>query len=222
MVLIGLIGGTGDLGSALAVHLTKKNEVLLGSRSIERARSTVDEIIREKNYDYIKSNLKPSENTSVVNECDLLILTVPHGNALETIQSLAPKFRGNQTLISAAASVARSGDEFTTDVNDSGKSIAQMIQESLPESVRVAAAFQTVPANILYREKEISADVPVTADNKEVYQNAASVISEVEGLRPLYLGTLRLSGEVERLTAFLLNIGKRNGLKSPTVKFPSF
>jgi 8-hydroxy-5-deazaflavin:NADPH oxidoreductase len=222
MTTIGLIGGTGDLGTALAVHLSKQNEMLLGSRSMDKAKTAVEEILKDKDHDYLKQNLKPAENSTVVASCGILILTVPHGNTLETISGLASKFRGDQILISATASVSRNEDEFTVDPNDGEKSIAVRIREILPGSVRVAAAFQTVPANILYREKEISADVPVAAESREVYEKVASIVSQIAGLRPLYLGSLRQAGEVERMTSFLLNIGKRNGLKSPTIKFLSF
>lgn len=222
MTLVGLIGGTGDLGSALAVHFSKKHVVMLGSRSKDRAISAVEEINREKNHKYLIQNLRPAENSEVVMLADFLVLTVPHESALETITNLSSKFRGNQVLVSAAAAVTRVGEEFAVDEDATGKSLAQKMRDILPEAVRVAAAFQTIPATILYREKEISADVPVAAESVKVYEVVASFVSEIEGLRPLFLGTLRQSGEVERLTSLLLNLGKRNGLKSPTVKFPSF
>jgi 8-hydroxy-5-deazaflavin:NADPH oxidoreductase len=222
MSLVGLIGGTGDLGRALALHLAKKHPVLLGSRDEKKAKLVVDEILAEKGYDYLARNLKPAENSAVVTACEILVLTVPHGNALETVVGLATKFRGDQTLISAAASVSKNGEEFKSSRSELNPSITQKIKAVVPETVRVAAAFQTVPANILYRERDISADVPVAAQSAEAYGIAASLISEIQGLRPLFLGSLELSGDIEGLTALLLNIGKRNGLKSPTLKFPSF
>jgi len=222
MTLLGLLGGTGDLGCALAIHLSKKHELMLGSRNIEKAKATVDEIIAEKDHDYLARNLKSAENTTVAAKCDFIILTVPHGNALETVRNLSTKFRGNQILVSAVAAVVKNGEEFVVDNNPSGTSFAQKIREIIPTSVKVAVAFQTVPANILYREKEISADVPVAAESVEDYQLVASIVSEIEGLRPLRIGGLKQAGEIEGLTTLLLNIAKRNALKSPTIKFPSF
>jgi 8-hydroxy-5-deazaflavin:NADPH oxidoreductase len=222
MPLLGLIGGTGDLGFALAVHLSKNHKVMMGSRNLEKAKSAVDEIITEKQNPEITRNLEPAENSTIVQLSDILILTVPHANALETVRSLSKSFRGNQILISAVAAVAKKGDEFISEIDASGISFAQQINETIPDSVKVAAAFQTVPANVLYHETEIVADVPVATDTREVYEIVASLVSEIPDLRPLYLGSLRLAGDVERLTAMLLNIGKRNGLKSPTISFPSF
>jgi 8-hydroxy-5-deazaflavin:NADPH oxidoreductase len=223
MTTVGLIGGTGDLGTALAVHLSKKHRVMLGSRTLEKVKSVVNEIVIEKNRDYIRQNLEAAENHTVVKESDFLILTVPHENARGTISSLANDFRGKQILVSAVAAVAKIEDEFVVDLASSREiSFAETIKQLVPESVKIAAAFQTIPANVLYKEKEISADVPIAGESREVYDSVASIVSEIQGLRPLYLGSLRQAGEVERLTALLLNIGRKNGLKSPTIKFTSF
>jgi 8-hydroxy-5-deazaflavin:NADPH oxidoreductase len=222
MSLVGLIGGTGDLGYALSYHLAKKQRVLMGSRNIEKAKAAVAEIIAEKKNLEVEKNLEGVENLAVVQSCDIVILTVPHANALETVRSISKDFRGNQLLISAVAAVAKKGDEFVSEISSSGKSFAQQIKGDVSESVKVAAAFQTVPANVLYREKEIRADVPVATDSRQTYDLVSTVVNDIPGLRPLYLGSLDLSGEVERLTALLLNVGKRNGLKSPTLRFPSF
>jgi 8-hydroxy-5-deazaflavin:NADPH oxidoreductase len=194
----------------------------MGSRNMEKAKAAVAEIVVEKKNPDVEKNLEGVENLAVVQSCDIVILTVPHANALETVRSISKDFRGNQLLISAVAAVARKGDEFVSEISSSGKSFAQQIKGNVSETVKVAAAFQTVPANILYREREISADVPVAADGRETYDLVSNVVKDIPGLRPLYLGSLDLSGEVERLTALLLNVGKRNGLKSPTLRFPSF
>jgi len=222
MALVGIIGGTGDLGTALAIHLAKKHEVLLGSRILEKARSTVETVRNEKNHPYLLDRLKPCENIEVVERSDILLLTVPHENAFETVKNLADHFRGNQVLISTVAAVAKKGEEFVVDQDSSGKSFAEKISETVPPTVRVAAAFQTVPANILYKEKEISADVLVAVDKEATYDSVSDLVKDIDGLRPLYLGSLKLAGEIEGLTALLLNIAKRNKLKSPTLKFASF
>ncbi|MFI5421753.1 MAG: NADPH-dependent F420 reductase [Nitrososphaerales archaeon] len=222
MARIGFVGGTGDLGTALSLQLSKKHEVLLGSRSLEKARTAVELIRSEKgSRDYLEQNLKPCENAQAVDQSEFVMVTVPHENAIETIKNLTSSFKENQILISTVAAVGRAGDEFVPDFR-SGKSFSESILEIVPSSVKVAAAFQTVPAHILYMEREISADVLVTTNERETFEKVASLIRDIEGLRPLYLGTLRLSAEIERLTSLLLNVGKRNKLKSPTLKISSF
>jgi len=222
MSVLGIVGGTGDLGNALALHFAKKHEVILGSRNFEKAMSSVVSIRREKGQrDYLEQNLRPAQNEEVVQKSDIVIVAVPHETSIETIKGLAGQFRGNQILVSAVASVSKTGDEFVANF-DFGKSFAQLFSEALPSSVKVASAFQTVPANVLYKEREINADVLVAANEIEVYEMVRDLIVEIEGLRPLYLGTLNLSGDIERLTSLLLNAAKKNKLRSPTLKFNSF
>jgi NADPH-dependent F420 reductase len=221
-ITLGIVGGTGDLGMALALQFAKKYEVCLGSRSLEKATAAVDSIRREKGpRDYLKQNLKPVENADAVKMGDIVLVTVPHDSAVETVQNLSNHFREGQFLISTVAAVGKSGEEFVADFG-SGRSYAQKMREIVPLFVRVAAAFQTVPANILYKEREISSDVLVAADDSETFAKVAELVNNIDGLHALYLGTLNLSGEIERLTALLLNVAKRNKLKSPTLKFNSF
>src|SRR5579864_3089111 len=196
MTLIGIIGGTGDLGTALAIHLAKKNEVLLGSRNLEKAKSTVETVRREKNHPYLEQRLRPTENLEVVRSCDVLLLTVPHENAFATVDGLSGDFRGNQILISAVAAVAKKGGEFVSDEDPSGKSFAQQISEIVPTTVKVAVAFQTVPASILYKERKITADVLVSTDDTGTYDSVSALVRDIEGLRPLFLGSLQLAGEI--------------------------
>ena len=222
MFSIGLIGGTGDLGTALAVQLSKKyDSVTIGSRSIEKAKSAVKSILEEKGErDYLLNHMKASSNQQVVSTSDLVIATVPHENAIETINALSEYFRGDQLLISAVAVLSKIGNQFFP--SKSIDSVAKQIKLLLPPSVEVASAFQTVPASILYKEEKISADVLVSAESAQTYEKVAQLISSIEGLRPLYLGNLELAGELERLTALLLNVSIRNKLKSPTLKIASF
>ncbi|MGI0090928.1 MAG: hypothetical protein ACREBS_04395, partial [Nitrososphaerales archaeon] len=86
-------------------------------------------------------------------------------------------------------------------------------------SIKVATAFQTVPADALSKEERIDADVPITSEDKATYEKTAQIVKQVEGLRPVYLGSLELSSMAEGLTSVLLNIGMHNHLKSPTIKF---
>lgn len=223
MSTIGFIGGTGDLGTSLAIHLARNYEIQLGSRSLEKASLAVEKILSDKGKkEYLLKNLKPAENSKVAESCQIIILTVPFENALNTVQSLTGHFAENQIVISAVAPVVKSGKEFHTQFESSGRSVSQTIAGFLPKTARLATAFQSVPAHILYEEREISSDVLVACDELETYQVVSKLISDIDGLRPLYLGSLNLSSEIERLTAMILNIAIKNKLKSPTIKFNSF
>ncbi len=222
MSKIGLIGGTGDIGSALAIHLAKKNEqVLIGSRSKEKAESTLREILKDKkNRQDLKDHLEAVTNDVVASTCENVIVTLPYSATIETITKLRGAFRENQLLISTVAAVTKSRNEFVPVRN--ATSISRKIQEIVPSSVLVATAFQTIPATVLYKEEKIDADVLVSCDKHTTFLRTAEIVSSVEGLRPLYAGSLNLSEEIEGLTALLLNLSMNEHLKSPTFKVYSF
>jgi 8-hydroxy-5-deazaflavin:NADPH oxidoreductase len=218
-----LIGGTGELGTALAVHFAKASSVLLGSRDLEKSRSVVEKILDDKSNDErLRSNLVPSDNFRVVAECNIVILTVPAEVAIRTIKQLSESFRIDQILVSSVAPVEKTENGFVSKFDSKGRSVTQQISEILPRMVRVATAFQTIPAHILYEERPISADVLVSCNELTTYQSVATLVAMLPGLRPLYLGSLDYAGEIERITALLMNVAKRNRLKSPTLKFSSF
>jgi NADPH-dependent F420 reductase len=220
---IGLIGGTGELGTALAVHFAKESSVLLGSRDVQKSKSVVEKILNDKSYDQrLRSNLTPSDNFTVVAECEIVILTVPAEVAIGTVEQLREGFRKDQILVSSVAPVEKTESGFVSRFDSRGRCISQQISDVLPKTIRVATALQTVPAHILYEERPISADVLVSCNDLTTYRSVATLVTMLPGLRPLYLGTLDYSGEIERITALLLNVAKKNRLKSPTLKFSSF
>jgi 8-hydroxy-5-deazaflavin:NADPH oxidoreductase len=222
MPKIGLVGGTGGIGSALAVHLAKKNRhVLIGSRSKEKAESAVREVLKDKNgRKDLEEHLEAVTNDVVVSTCDTIIVTVPYSAAIETITKLRDEFKENQLLISTVAAIEKSRSEFVP--IEHATSISKNIRDIVPKSVLVATAFQTIPAIVLYKEEKIDADVLVSCDERETYMRTAEIVSSIEGLRPLYAGSLDLSAEIEGLTALLLNISIHEHLKNPTFKIHSF
>jgi 8-hydroxy-5-deazaflavin:NADPH oxidoreductase len=224
---IGLIGGTGDLGKALAFHLAKgPDTVLLGSRSQEKAEACVSDIFSEKGASQteigdLRRHLKPCTNQEVVKLADVVIATIPYENAVDTVRDLTPHFKGNQLFISAAAAVQKSENgEFKAPIGT--HSLTLQLRDILPATVKVAAAFQTVPARTLYKGKEnFAADVLVASEDKETFVKTAEIVSQIKGLRALHIGSLELSAEIESLTSILLNIGIKNGIKNPTFKVES-
>ena len=222
MQSIGLIGGTGDLGTALAVHLAKKYETLrVGSRSKDKSEAAIKKILADKkDKSYLKDRLLAATNLEVVKHSDIIIATVPYETLVESIRDLREDFHDGQLLISAAASVAKRGKQFFAPGGNESATIK--IREMLPQTVQIASAFQTVPANILYKEQIIKSDVLVTSDDEGVFHKVEELISKIDGLRALWLGNLELSSEIERLTSLLLNIAIKNHLRSPTLNITSF
>jgi 8-hydroxy-5-deazaflavin:NADPH oxidoreductase len=207
---VAVIGGTGDLGFGLAVRLAKAYEVTIGSRDLARAADAA-----AKASTIASARVGAKTNLEAAGRCDIAILAVPDLPPADLLSSLAQSLEGKLVISPIVPMVVKDG---VFSLSLSGDSAAERVAKGLPMA-RVAGAFHTVPASRLPRlEEELAYDVPVTADSREVYEQAARVVSSVGRLRPLYAGPLTVSRMVEAITPLLLNVSKLNKLRSPSIK----
>lgn len=206
---IAIVGGTGDLGLGLAVRLSKTHAVTIGSRERSRAEEAA-----AKASSISGREVLGDANPDAVRLCDAAILAIPDVPPRELLSSLERGLAG-KLVISPIVPMRFADGLFS--ISTSGESAAERVAGAL--QAKVAGAFHTVPAQKLMQlEAELDYDVLVTADSKEIYDGAASVVSSVGRLRPLYAGPLRFSRIVEAITPTLLNVGRLNKIKSPSIK----
>jgi len=209
---ISVIGGTGNLGYGLAVRLAKANQVLIGSRDVPKAKAAAAKASKLSGATVVGTS-----NEAAAAGCDVAILAVPDLPSPDFLAGLAKALEGKLVISPIVPLTFKGG---IASVSLSGESAAERVAKALPGS-RVASAFQTVPAPVLAQlEEKMDYDVLVTADSKEVYEEAAKVVSAVGRLRPLYAGPLRISRMVEAMTPVLLNASRFNdlGTSSPSIK----
>jgi predicted dinucleotide-binding enzyme len=75
---IGVIGGTGDMGRGLSVRLSLRHEVLIGSRSLERASTTANNLNNYSKGFYggdMKGIIKGTLNEEAIKEAELVIIS---------------------------------------------------------------------------------------------------------------------------------------------------
>jgi len=130
---IGVIGGSGPAGTALAARLASVGyEVVIGSRSKYRAMETRDEIVSR--HPELESLLGYGEN-DVAADCDLVVIATPWDSAATMAQALAPRLVG-KIVVSMANALVRVGSEFEPLIPPRG-SVAAHVQAAAPKS-RVA------------------------------------------------------------------------------------
>src|SRR5215216_5216688 len=92
---VGLIGGTGEEGRGLALRWAMAGaQVTVGSRTIERAKATADEL----NVLLGSNKIGYGENRAAAADSEFVLLTVPFEHAAPTLESLAGDFRGGAIL----------------------------------------------------------------------------------------------------------------------------
>ncbi len=207
---IALIGGTGKLGRGLAVRLSTAHEPLIGSRDEAKARSSALEL-----QSVTGRKIASGSNEQVAAEGDLAILAVPSASDASFLKELRSHLAGKLVISAMVPMVVEQG---IARYQDRERSSAEEAASLLPES-RIVAALHNVPARTLEQPgAKLDYDILTACDSLKDFEEAAQVIRSIEGLRPLYVGPLRMARFVEAITPVLLNAAKLNGLKRLSIK----
>ena len=202
---VGILGGTGPAGKALAARLASAGlDVVIGSRSRERGEEMCQEL-RDKWPDR-DLPLAGGENTEAA-DADLVVVATPWDAAASTAASVAQHL-SDKVVISMANDLARLGKEFVPLVPGRG-SIAAGVQAAVP-AARVAGAFHHLPAHSLADlDHVLDSDVLICADHPDAASATAELVAKVPGLRPVQAGSLASAAPVEAFTAVLLQVNVR-------------
>jgi predicted dinucleotide-binding enzyme len=96
---------------------------------------------------------------------------------------------------------------------------ACMVADALPPRSRIVSAFHTISEVKLRNVKQsLDADTFVCGDDINTVSKLNSLISEINGLRPIYLGPLSMTYQAEILTPMLLNAARMNKMKNPAIR----
>jgi NADPH-dependent F420 reductase len=201
-VRIGILGGTGPAGSALAARLASCGfDAVVGSRSKYKAMEVVDTLLSE--WPGRSLSIAASDNQGAA-EADLVVIATPWDGATQTAVSVEKHLRG-KVVISMANALTRIGKEFQPLVPPRG-SVAASIQAAVP-TCHLAAAFHHVPAKELGDlDHPIETDVLICSDHRQATEATAEIVSKIPNMRPLDAGELSLATPIESFTAVLLQL----------------
>ena len=207
---VGLIGGTGPAGRALAARLASVGvEVIIGSRSSERAEDIVDELVRE--WPDHQLPIRGAQNEQAA-ETELVVIATPWDSAPGMTAAMAPLL-ADKVVASMANALVKVGDELHPLVPARG-SIAAEVQAAAPRAM-VAAAFQHLPARHLANlNHRIESDVLVCSDHPQATKAVSDLVRVIPGLRPIDAGTLAAAAPVEAFTAVLASVNIRYRARS--------
>ena len=202
---IGILGGTGPAGSALAARLASVGfDVVLGSRSAERAETTTKELLER--WAGRQLQIEPADNAGAA-AADLIVLATPWDGASQTVKSVEQLLHG-KVVVSMANALTRIGSEFQPLVPPRG-SVAASVQAAVPEC-QVSAAFHHVPAKELGDlDHPIESDVLICSDHRRATDATIELVHKIPNMRPLDAGELSLATPIESFTAVLLQLNVR-------------
>jgi NADPH-dependent F420 reductase len=199
---IGILGGTGPAGKALAARLASCGmEVLVGSREAERAVAAASELKDRWPQHSLSLEGVANEEACLAH---LVVVATPWDGAAPTVADLSDRLSG-KVVISMANALEKVGGELQALVPPRG-SVAAAVQMAVPKAL-VAGAFHHVPARGLARlDEPLDADVLVCSDQEEALSATIELVNAVPGLRGVSAGSLSAASAIEAFTAVLVNI----------------
>lgn len=202
---IGILGGTGPAGSALALRLASVGyDVIIGSRSTERAAEVVERLLADwPGHDL---PLHPGDNATAAG-AEMVVVSTPWEAAASTAASVAERLSG-KVVVCMCNALTKVGREFLPLVPPRG-SVSAGVQAEV-RAAYVAAALHHVPAKELGQiDEPVESDVLVCSDHPLAIEAVSEVLDRIPDLRPLDAGALSNATAIEAFTAVLLQLNVR-------------
>ena len=204
--LISLLGGTGDLGTGLAIRLLKAGyKVIIGSRTLEKAQQA------ERS---LGKNSKGLLNKDAALQGEIVILTVPFAHQRGILEECKTGLKGKLFI---DTTVPLMPPKVATVQLPSEGSAAEIAQNILGDDVRVVSAFQNISAELLQSDNEIDCDVLVCGNKKEWRQEVIDLVNAL-GMKGWHAGMLPNSAAVEAMTSVLISINKHHAISHSGIK----
>jgi 8-hydroxy-5-deazaflavin:NADPH oxidoreductase len=193
---VAVIGGTGDLGSAIARRLAKAGRtVILGSRAAENAVASAEKL---------GFGLTGMSNEDAARAADIVIVTVPFSAQEGTLASIAAHVQGKIVVDTTVPLVPPRVMRVQLPAEGSAAVRAQGL---LGEGVTLVSAFHNVAAHKLIKDEDVACDVLVFGDDKAARAQVVVLATDC-GLRGLHGGALVNSAAAEALTSILIFLNK--------------
>ena len=202
---IAILGGTGDLGTGLAIRWAKAgHEIVIGSRTQAKAEAAVaslHEISPE-------TPAHALENPAAAEAGDVVVLTVPFAHQLSTLETVRSGLQGKILIDTSVPLMPAAVGRVQL---PEGGSAGRRAQDFLGDEVQVVSAFQNVAAHLLQSDVVIECDVLVAGNKPEARQRVIDLIAEA-GMTGYHAGPIDNAAAAEALTSILIQINRRHDI----------
>ncbi len=208
---IAILGGTGDLGTGLAIRWAKAgHSIIIGSRTQEKADAAVAELKKISP----QTPAKAMVNSSAAAAGDIVVLTVPFEHQLSTLESVRDGLQGKILIdVTVPLIPPKVGTVQLPPEGSAGK----RAQNYLGDGVKVVTAFQNVAAHLLQQDVKIECDVLVAGNSKEARDKVVELV-EIAGMTGWHAGPIENSAAAEALTSILIQINRRHSISHSGIK----
>jgi 8-hydroxy-5-deazaflavin:NADPH oxidoreductase len=205
---VAIVGGTGNLGSALALRLGAPGvRIVIGSRDAEKAKNAVAAL---------KPRLRAGElegmtNRDAVKGAEFVVIAVPYEGHAQMVSDLKGQL-GNKTLIDTVVPLNK-GKPF---VPPAGSAVLEA-QQILAGEAPVVGALHNISAVDLGDVDSPLGDVLVCGDNLEAKNKVMEVIERI-GARAFDGGPAANAYVIEGLTGVIISLNRKYKSKHGSIK----
>jgi len=219
---IGIVGGTGGMGKGFALRWCINHDILIGSRDAARAVRSAEEYtnIAKEIHGQINGSISGNDNSSIVKDSDVLILSIQYEHIDSVCSELLPHVKDSCVVVSPIVPMTKTDIGFEFIPMKEGKPFSyQLVEKYMKNKSKLVSAFHVISEKKLADLTiPLDYDIFVCGDDKDSVNVVNGLINEIKGLRPIYLGPGALSYMTEIATPLLLNAMIKNKLKNPGIK----
>lgn len=210
---VAVLGGTGKEGSGLATRWAHAGyEVIIGSRSLERAQATVQEIAAIVGP---QAAIRAAANVDATRQAEIVVLCVPFAAQLSSAEEVKSVLPGKILVDVTVPLVPPKVDRVQL---PAAGCAAVQLQQLVGTDVRVVSAFQNVSAHHLKQlDHRIECDVLVCGDDAAAREVVVQ-LAAAAGMRAYHAGALANAAAAEALTSVLIAINKRYKVPSAGIR----
>ena len=207
---IGVIGGTGHLGSALARRWARAGyRVAIGSRDAAKAADSAKALSVPAGR-----AIEGAGNREVASLASIVVVTVPFASQSATLEEIRDVVHGKLVVDCTVPLMPPKVMRVQLPPEGSAAVIAQRV---LGDGVTVVSAFHNVAAHRLATDESVDCDVLVFGDQREARDRVVR-LAEAAGLRGLHAGALANSAGAEALTSILIFVNKHYSIDGAGIR----
>ena len=202
---VAVLGGTGQHGRGIAQRLARAGfPIVVGSRDPVRASSTV------AHWPAAAVPIDAADCGDAIAAARIVVLAVPFHSVHDLLEHHRGRFSADALLIDVTVPLVFTGGTVSLSEVPEG-SASEHVRTRLPPSVRVAAAFKTIPAGLLQRlEQPLDCDEFVCGDSAEARSETIAILRTIPGLRPVDVGPLARARAIEHMTVLAIAVNRRH------------
>jgi NADPH-dependent F420 reductase len=205
---VAIVGGTGNLGSALALRLGAPGvKIIIGSRDAEKAKKVVEAL----NPNLRAGEMVGTTNREAVKDANFVVIAVPYEGQAQMVQDLKGQLAG-KIVVDAVVPL----NKIKPFVPPAGSAL-QEAQQIIGDEAPVIGALHNISAVDLGDVDAPLGDVLVCGDNAEAKLKVIEIIERI-GATAYDAGPASNAYVIEGLTGVIIALNRKYKSKHGSIK----